>query len=303
MALDRTAVETMIDSGHASVAHLARHFDVSVPEIESFLRENGINFPHGMLPQYRHISKLASAQLLDKVGWRQLVFDDPEQRWVNGIDLGTTDGKIQAQDIVIHYQGELRCLYTNEPTNTVMAFDGNTQNFLVTNLVPVSQEAINARDINPDEEIPMLVAHKTYTFEGSNENVEMSIHLIGRLDPTIGLVFNERYIDAIVDQWVRPYFEEIKLDCILPQGVPKTPEMFALWLWRHLSTVAFLKGLARIDVKLNSGATAVVSKDLYLQMVVGLLQRAVQSRATVPGPSNLIIPTAKDIGNLKQMNQ
>ncbi len=298
MALDLTTVCTMIEAGHASIAHLAKHFEVTLHEVEAFLRENEIKAPTSLDPQYKHTTKLASAQLLELVDWKKVVFDDPESRYVNGLDLETTDGKILAQDILRHYCGEIRCLYTDQPTDMVMAFDGNANNFLVSNLIPITREAAEARSI--EEGLPSLICKKRYTFAGSprsgeggailRDSTSITIHLHGRIDPSLGVMFNERYVDALVDQWVRPYFENFSVRDILPPGMPPVPDLLVLWLWRHLSLVAFMKGLARVDVDVG-GLTAVITKDVYLQLVVGLLQRAVQSRATIARPhSQIILP-------------
>lgn len=295
MALDLTTIGTMIEAGQASIAHLAKHFGVTPYEVEIFLRENDIKAPTSLDPQHKHTTKLASAQLLESVDWKRVVFDDPEYRFINGLDLATTDGKILAQDLLRHYCGEIKCLYTNQPTDMVLAFDGNPNNFLISNLVPITQEAAKARSV--DDGVPCLICKKQYVFVRPSTSTEfpkefsevaITIHLHGRIDPVLGVVFNERYIDALVDQWVRPYFENFVIRDILPPGMPPVPDLLVLWLWRHLSTVAFMKGLARVDVDVG-GLTAVITKDVYLQLVVGLLQRAVQSRATIARPQSQII--------------
>jgi len=288
--LDPTAVKTMVESGHATIAHLAAHFDVPIWEIKKFLSDQDIPEPRCQDAQYRYMRKLESVQRVEPADWESLVFDDDQHRWVNGIDTLTTDGAVKGNEILQRYHGELRCCYTNEPTDVIMAIDGNPQNFLVTNLVPITEGVIRERFSH----VPLFVAGKTYRFEPEEKgpkrfDIELGIHLQQRLDTSFGAAFKEDYVDALVSQWVIPYFNLLDHDKILGPGIPPTPELFALWAWRQLSTVALLKGLARVEVKIGDVA-AFVTKDSYLQMVVGLLQRAVQSRAVASQPSRIITP-------------
>ncbi len=289
MPLDKTAITTMLNAGHASVAHLAKHFEVSIRDMDDFLRENEIRPPNALNPQFRHITKLIAAERPEKVDWESLVFDDnPERSRINGVNLVTVDNsfKVNAKDMLLYYseEEEMRCFFTDEQTDSVMAFDGNVQNFLVTNLMPTAPGLGEYRCFN--EVLPMMISKKSYSFV----EVEISLKIHGRFDPANGAVFNPEYIDALVEQWVAPYFDEFSFKDILPAPMPPTPELFALWLWRHLSTVAMMKGLTEISVKI-AGVESILSKDLYLQMVVGLMQRAVQSRA-IARPSNIILPNA-----------
>lgn len=293
--MDVTAVTTMVESGHASTAHLAKHFKVSLKEVEDFLRENGIKRPTALSPQYRHIVKLASAQRTHPVPWEDLVFDDEEHHFVNGIDLRKTDGKLKAKEMLRYYQGgEPICFFTGEPTDALMAFDGNPQNYLITNMVPALPKIAEERGF--EEVLPMIIAAKTYEVRLLGiQKVEISIHLHGRFDPTYGAVLNEPYLDATIEQWVEPYFW---LDSILPEHVPVTAETLALWLWRHLSTTAFVKGIVRLDVKFG-GVRSTLTNDLYLQMVSALMQRAVQSRAiSRPSSSGIVMPSQADVANI-----
>lgn len=305
--MDLIAVKTMVESGHATAAHLARHFQVSLKEMEQFLQENDIPRPTAVDPQFRHITKLASAQRPEMVPWEDLVFDDAEHRFLNGIDLDTIGEppRVNAKEIFRYYfRGEPRCFYTGQEVDSLMAFDTNPQNFLISNLVPAKKEIADARGF--EGILPMMVVSKTYKipnlpFAGIADacGTEITINLLGRFDPTYGAVLNEPYLDATIEQWVDPYLGQHQLEDLMPEHTPVTAETLVLWLWRHLSTVAFLKGLVRLDVKYRE-VTATLTKDLYLQMVTALMQRAVQSRAIASHPSGLVMPTQADVANITQ---
>jgi hypothetical protein len=281
--MDKSTVETMLQSGHASVAHLAHHFKVSIQETEGFLRDNNLVVPTAQDPQYHYLNKFQAASRPNPVDWESLVFDDPDHRWINGIDTLTTpgidprrpDGGIDRVAIVTHYHGlELRCQYTGEPTDAVMQIDGSP-NFLITNLVAISKDTIKQRF----SMAPLFVVSKEYRFKGPEripsdpigsihrDDIKVSIQLLLRLDQTYGAAFKEPYVDAVVDQWLRPYFEHFD--------------------HRDILAPALLKGLAKVEVEIN-GIIGAVTKDSYLQMVVGLIQRAAESRVIASRPSSIL---------------
>ena len=294
--MDPSAVRNMIESGHASVAHVAKHFDTTPAEVEAFLHEHDIKRPNALAEQYKHIRKLSTAQRPTTPDWELLVYDDPEKKYLNGIDMEGTDGRINAEVILAHYyDGPLVCWFSGDPTDTVAACDGNAGNFIVSNLLPVTREIAKERQI--DSGLPMMVASKTYGFK--DVPFSLTLHLQGRLDPSYGSIINETYLDEVIGQWIEPYLTDFSIKDILPEGFPPTPEYFILWMWRHLSTVAMLKGIARIDVRFGS-VEAFMSKESYLQVVVGLMQRAVQSRAIArpAADSGLVTASAGDIQRL-----
>lgn len=306
--MDVTAVKTMVESGHASSAHLAKHFEVTLKEAEDFLAENDIRRPTALDPQYRHISKLASAQRPHQVPWEDLVFDDEAHNFINGINLDETDGRLNAQDIFRYYQGgEPRCFYTGAPADSLLAFDGNPQNYLITNMIPVLPKV--AEDRGFEDDLPMMIASKLYEIDNlantaagprKASKVVLGIHLHGRFDPTYGAVLNEPYLDATIEQWVEPYVGWFHPREFLPEHIPATAETLLLWMWRHLSTTAFVKGITRLDVEFD-GVRSTLTNDLYLQMVSALMQRAVQSRAiSRPSGNGIVVPTQADIASITQ---
>lgn len=289
--MDHSTIKTMIEASHASIPQLAHHFKVSPSDLIAFLGSDGegrepIKQPTALDVQYKHIAKLYSAQRPESVDWELLLFDDANKRFINGIDTLTTDGRINANDILAYY-GQTRCVYSGEVTSTVMAADGSSQNFLISNLIPVTTEIVKERrfeDVNM-----MFVCGKDYEFVGPSGKTKVGIHLHSRFDRTLGAAFNTLHLDALVDQWIKPWFELFSLSDILPIGMVPTPEVLSLWVWRQLSSVAFVKGLARVEV-VTGGVSAFVTKDSYIQTVVGLMQRAAQSRAVTSRPSSIITP-------------
>jgi hypothetical protein len=284
--LDRDTVKTMLETSHASVPHLAAHFGVSPAEMISFLKTNDLPAPTAFGEQYKHIRKLFAAQRPEPTDWEQLVFDDADKRYVNGVDLLSTTGRIDANEILAYY-GQHNCLYSGEPTNKVMAADGNGQNFLVSNLVPITEEVVKERKFG--EEGVLFFCGKEYVFAGPSGDTKIGIHLQACFDSLAGTALNAPYLDASVEQWLHPWFEKFTYSDILPAGVPAVPELMALWVWKQLSTVACLKGLARVEVNM-SNMSAFITKDLYAQMVVGLMRRSVQSRTVAARPSSIIMP-------------
>jgi hypothetical protein len=281
--MDTDAVKNMVNTGHATVAHIAKHFETTPPKVEEFMRENGIQPPRGNHEQYKHITKLLSAVRTSVADWESLVWDDANHTRVNGIDSLTTDGRVNAKEIVESYHGELRCMFTGKPTTSVTAFDNNPQNFLISNFVPIDEKIAKERKFG--DPLPILVSSKEYEFKNG---VKIRLHIHGRFDPAYHAVFSSPYLDALIEQWVEPYFDFTPQQ-LMPDRVVATPESVSLWLWRHLSTVVLLKGLARLDVMMD-GIESSLSKDMYLQMVMALMQRAAQSRAVASGPSGIVLP-------------
>jgi hypothetical protein len=282
--MDKTTIQTMLESGHASVAHLASHFKVSLDEMLKFMVENEIPVPTMKDPQYDYLRKLQAAQRPGKIDWESLVYDDAEKRVVNGIDTLTTGQDIRPDHITKHYHGDLHCMFTGEPTELVLSIDG-TDNFLITNLVPISDSSVKERFKNA----PLFITEKSYSFENpGHDRIRIILSFLLRLDITLGASFKDTYVDGTIDQWLAPYFEKFAHRDILG-NLPATPEFLALWIWRHLSTIALLKGLAKVQVECD-GVSAFVTKDSYLQMVVGMITRAAQSRAIASRPSSIVSP-------------
>ncbi len=280
--MDIETINTMIATSHASVAHLASHFDTTPNKVMAFLKENGIDAPRAVDESFSHIQKLYGAERTSVADWEQFFWDDEEKRYINGIDTMTMDGRINANEILKFYHGDLKCWFTGEKTAAVTAFDGNPQLFLISNLIPIAEEVAKRRQF--DQPVPSMVAGRSY---GEPGGIEFDIKLFGRFDPVLHGVLNAGYIDQTVEQWVLPYFEHSPSG-FLPEGITPSAETIALWLWRHLSTTAMVKGLAQVEVKYR-GVSASMTKDIWFQVVMGLMKRAFESRSVVAG-SGLVLP-------------
>jgi hypothetical protein len=300
--LHADTMSTMINAGAATVPDLARQFGRTIHEIEAFLRENEIKAPGMYSEQYRYMRKFYAAERPAEFNFLDLVYDDPEHRYINGIDIQTTRGAPEGLELIKHYNPyqPVTCPFTGEETTSVMMLDGNPSNFLVTNILPITEQAFTERF----EASPVMVTGSRYTFTPEygvrHYDVTIGIDLCGRFDRKYGALFKEEYMTALVNQWVRPYFERIDHSTILPDGFPTTPELVGLWLWRHLSTVAQLKGLARLEIVID-GIQAFITKDAYLGIIGFEVNKAIKSRrvevasavpdqATRPGAPAIITP-------------
>lgn len=280
--LDASTIQTMIDTGSATIPDLACHFGRTLQEITEFLREHDIAAPGMHAEQYRYMRKFYAAERPSRFDFLDLVYDDPGHQFINGIEIAKLNAQPDAFSIVQHYNPgqEIVCPFTNEPTTSVMMLDSNPSNFLVTNIMPVTEQAFEDRF----ESSPVVVTGQRYRFVPEkgirHYDITLGIDLCGRFDRKYGALFKEEYMTAIVNQWVRPYFERIDHSKILPDGFPTTAELMALWLWRHLSTVAQLKGLARIEVNLDA-VQSFMTKDTYLGIVGQELKKVLSSRHIV----------------------
>lgn len=278
--MDTTTITTMLESGHATVADLAKHFGKPQHEIREFLREHQIPTPTVQHPSYQHIRKLMAMERFDPAPLDGLLYDDPQHNVINGINCATSTPNLKADDILRWYHGELHCMFTGDPTATVAAVDGNAQNFLVTNLIPVTNELFTQRF----QHSPPLYTSYRFTSHG----VELELHFLHRYDKLFGGSIKPMFIEAVVDQWVRPYCENVT-DTLAPYAA--TAEHFALWVWRHLST-QLVKGLARIDCHIGAVGSSLTAQQ-YQAIVFSYLRQRVGDRLIATPNSAPVSPLIK----------
>ncbi len=169
--------------------------------------------------------------------YESIIFDPQGQeggpRTINGLAEGLLspnfphivggDGKTQPVDvanIVEHFHGvgeEAECVYTGMPQEGVNILDGNPQNFLITNLEPVTQEWMQNLPFLPKTSITKVISFSDADFE--------------------------------VEIFGAPLFraEAVLADLEIP-GVPAElglahDEAVLLWIWNQLTKVQLLKGL------------------------------------------------------------
>lgn len=171
------------------------------------------------------------------MNYESLIFDPQGQeggpRTINGLAESLLnpnfprivggDGKPQPIDvasIVEHFHGvgeESVCVYTGMPHDGINVLDGNPQNFLITNLEPVSKEWMNNLPFLPKTRITKVISFSDADFE---------IEIYG------APIFR---VEAVLEDLVVP-------------GVPAElglahDEAVLLWIWNQLTKVQLLKGL------------------------------------------------------------
>lgn len=284
--LERTAVETMIRSGSATLADIATHFNVSLADVYSFAREHGLKEP--TLEDLNHVKMLTRARKQKSaIGWERLLSDDRDGRIVNGIDTLKTSSNVNAVDVINYYHGACRCYYTGEPTDILMAADANPQNILVSNLVPIVQAVMDERfkDTSP------FVLDNRFTFAGGIEPINVAITIEHRFDKILGSACNRPLVEESVETWLQPYLDRFTPADILDlYELPMTPDLLALWVWRQLERKALLKGLARVKVELQSQAVGYVTKHTVLNQCRQMLQRQFGQRSVLSASPAVMPP-------------
>lgn len=203
-----------------------------------------------------------------KMNYESIIFDPQGQeggrRTINGLAEGLMspnyprlvggDGKPQPIDvanIVEHFHGvgeESKCVYTGMPHEGINVLDGNPQNFLITNLEPVTKEWMNSLPFLPKTSITRVISFSDADFE-----VEIYGAPLFRAESVLG-------------------------DLEIP-GVPGElglahDEAVLLWIWNHLTKVQLLKGLRSLTRrnKQTGVSVALTNKDV-LEFTFRLLQQ------------------------------
>lgn len=255
--MDPVAVKTMMEAGEATPPDIADHFGVTLKEVDQFLAEHGIE-----VPRVPRAHKYLLAERMDVPEWESFMYEDDARTVINGINVVGWDGRVSGTQVLTWYHGDdLRCLFSGEPTTAVMPWDGNVQNVLITNLVPITQEAAQKRFLGG----PTFVTSKTYDAWGS----KVVVHLRARYDKLYGASHKDQYVDEIVDHAVTRYGRFFK-------EIAPSAELLSLWAWRQLSR-ALLKGLCRIDITYH-GVTSILAADQYNAIVKELLQKHMEEQ-------------------------
>lgn len=287
--LEVEAVKAMLEASGTTLAGIATHYNVPLSEVYGFAREHGITEPTLESPGCRSLRKLCSAQYGKTAEhWERLLWDDEAGSIVNGIDTSRMDGKINAVDIVRYYHGCCNCLFTGEPTDSVMAADGHQANILISNLMPLTKQVGDKRF---NDTAPFIV-DKQYTITAPDgRGIRVSITLDMWFDKLLSDPFNEIYVDHAVEHWLEPYLSAHSLiDILSAYDLPATPTLVCLWIWRQLSTKALLKGLARVKLEQWARPTAYVTKQAVLFQTKKMIERQLGRRNIV---TPLVQPAAQ----------
>lgn len=278
--LEPKAIRTMLEAG-ATFADVARQQGASLTDVHNFCRDNDLKEPTPLT--LSHIRKLAAAQHPQgAVDWERLIADDGTGNRINGIDTATSNGNVNAQEIIAYYHGECRCIYSNEQTDNVMAADGNPQNLLVSNLVPVTKEVLDQRFRDT------YVALNDVTYRYGQFTVSLTVQ--HRFDKVLGTGFNRLLIDASMEQWIEPYGDYAPRDILAAYGLPGTPDLMAMWVWRKLEKRALIKGMARVKVERDTWYTAYLTKQQVLDHTKQMLARQFGQRSVMTAEPAVMPP-------------
>lgn len=279
--LEETAVKTMLEAG-ATFADVATAQAVTLAEVQGFCVAHDLAEP--TLQQLSHIRKLAGAQHPQGAAhWERLLRDDVDGHIVNGINTQKSDGNVNALEIIRHYHGECRCYYSDESTDLVMSADGNPQNLLVSNLVPITQSVLDARF----RDTMTFLLDMQYEYE----HFTVSLMVEHRFDKLLGTGFNRTLVDEAMDQWIRPYGERYwPIDILEYFEVPASPDLLALWVWQQLEKRALLKGMARVKVERESWYAGYATKQQILAHTKQMLARQFGQRSVLTSQPAVMPP-------------
>lgn len=201
-----------------------------------------------------------------KMNWESLIFDSPERDTVNGIPAGYlsqqyrhivgSDGKpppIDVHRIVERFHqrdgGAILCSYSGQPSDGINVVDGNPNNFLITNLEPVSKEAMFSIEA---ARLPKVVT--TRIFHGPAMDVE--VELFG--------THAFRAEDAL---------DKLEIPEIPAELGLAYREAELLWLWNFLTKQKLLKGLTKLSMSNRQTGTSIsLTNKTVLDFVLRMLQ-------------------------------
>lgn len=282
--LDIQTADSILKNG-GTFAKVAKETNVRLPEAYRFCLENNLSEPTTL--QVQKVKLLLQQPCDHKADeWERLLVDGTV---INGIDTVKMDDNVRPSDIVSHYHGESRCYYTDAPTDIIMMADGDQQNLLISNLVPICTETLEQR------------FRHTMVTTGSSKHqfgpLDVTVQIEHRFDRQLGSCMNGKLLKTAFLTWIAPYGQFLMRDVMACFDLPPTPDMLALWVWQQLEKKALLKGLSSITVA-NASWSASVTKHQILNHTRQMLARQFGQRSVVtpavrppgggPAPSRLI---------------
>ena len=286
--LEAKAVSAMLQAG-ATLADIAETRKLPLKEVHEFVKQHGL--AECTLLQLQHLRSITSVTHESSAAWTRLLSDDDDGYVINGLDTRTMSEQVTPQTILRYYCGDdLRCYYTNEPTDVVMPADNVPPNILLSNLVPVNKDAAEARFGST----ATFTEETDVCYSGPSDAVTIGITIEHKFDKLLGGSMNVALIHAMLEQWIRPYIEKNTPEQILAcYGVPFRPLLLALWVWRQLERRAFLKGMARVKVSVGNLPAAYVTKAAVLNQVKMLLQRQLGERVIATAQPAVMPPQGR----------
>lgn len=202
------------------------------------------------------------------MNYKCLIFDPQGQEGghatVNGLPAGImspnypriigSDGQPPSIDVatIVDYfhssEGEQFCVYTGAPAEGVNVLDGNPQNFLITNLEPVSKAWMDSLPFLPKGSI-------TKTFVGKHADIELEIYgaPLFRAEDTLNNL----------------EIPEVPGDLGLAHD-----EAELLWVWNQLTKVTLLKGLTSLTKRnKQTGVSVSLTNKAVLEFTFKLLHQ------------------------------
>ena len=292
--LEEKAVSAMLQAG-ATLADIAETRSMPLKDVHEFVKQHKL--AECTLNQLAHVRSLTSATTASFAEWTRLLADDDEGYVFNGIDTRRLTHDVTPQVILQHFCGEtVRCYYTNEPTAIIMPADNAPQNFLLSNLIPIREDVLRRRF--PDT--VTFIEETTVTYAapsgsgGRQHDVRIDLTTDHKFDMLLGGGVNVPLVHAMMAQWIAPYLEKNTPEQILEcYGLPFSPLLLALWVWRQLEKRAFLKGMARVKVQVGDLPTAYVTKASVLNQVKLLLQRQLGERVIATAQPAVMPPQGR----------
>lgn len=273
--MDKESLEQALAEGQ-TVRMIAEANSVTVNEVLIAIDDNNLEFPEDS-----YIQKLRGTTLQEPGAPFSLIYDDPRCTRLNGWDVENLVPSQMRPQFILDRFHKSKCYYSGVETDSYKFVDGNQANYMITNLLPISQEEGERRFGAPN---PQASTNHNYTMEFAGRRLNVKLHITGQIDSLVGAPFDQTAIDAAFHRWVIDHFHNADPKMILPD-VPSTLECIAYAVWRQVTQRALVKGVHRIDVASGS-SEATVSAPMVLNLYNGLI------RSQLAQQPNLVAPNA-----------
>ncbi len=252
-----------VDAGQ-NFATIADESNVSLEHVYKLARQNKI------AEQPLRLSR-DSKNIREPREFDALLADEPGV--FNGIDTATLTRQIVPIDIARYYHGargqaSTVCHYTGETTDLLLSADGNQNNLLISNLLPLTRDVAEQRFADTAQ----VIEESRYTIATEHAVYRVKIETEHRYDKTTYEGADSHGIERAVLETIEPYVTRYTRDDILACfDCPVNDISMATWVWLRLERIGMVKGLSRVSFRTNPSHAAIVTKqmmNLQLQAVV-----------------------------------
>jgi hypothetical protein len=283
----KTELEQALKTQAANMADLAVLYDTTVWELQKHLESLELPLPSIQDEPFAFCRSQRFAIPEEGTGDFELLFyDDTAKTRINGAKLNSLASYSPSECIKYYHKGD-SCYYCGKASAGLAAhIDGNPQNILITNLIPICDSCISTRQL-PVRTLREYVSHVVQPDLVGDRQFYLHIYLLQWLDPKAGQGFMSDQIPDIVQRWVVDPIEKLSLDKLLPLGVLATSEAIAVWAWQQLSTAALIKGLSRIDVSDEEGTVSLTVSNVlsyFMHVVKKHMPKIALANSQVPLP-------------------